>query len=175
MRTSDKLAALIFVVTAFCYGQTSSAQGIAPLTFGQNGVPYGNHSPVSWGALPNQGYEPWPTVSPFENKFSQHLNRNGLWFSDSATPTGAGQREYFFTIDALRTKTKADRGLVGNPNAQSYYELVFDDLVTATNQQYADDFENFNYYDAVGADITGNIEGNGIRLNYGYWLSLIHI
>lgn len=25
------------------------------------------------------GYNPWPTMSPFENSFAQHVNRDGLW------------------------------------------------------------------------------------------------
>lgn len=173
MRTSDKLAALTLLVTAFFYGQTACAQGVAPMTYGPNGpngMPMGNHSPVSWGALPSQGFEPWPTVSPFENKFSQHLNKNGLWFSDSRSAT-ASNRSYVFGIEFLNTTTKEDKGLVGNANAQSYYEMVYDDLVTETDQQYADDFQFSNYYSAASTALAGQIEGSGMRVTAGWWNS----
>ena len=57
------------------------------------------HSSLSNAPLP-QEFQPWPQMSPFQNRFSQHYNDDGLWFHDFNNDS----RRYFFTMDALLTK-----------------------------------------------------------------------
>ena len=160
------------IATAILASYCQSAKAQAP--YGPPGMPapYTTNTPVQWGSIP-QNYQPWPNISPFENAFQQHSNQNGLWFSDTKPFSQSGQggsgSSFFFQMDYLKTKTRSESGLFGNGGAQSYYELVYDELVTASSQQLADDFAFFNYYDAVDANVTGDIQGSGMRITGGWF------
>lgn len=48
---------------------------------------------MAGGGMP-PGTQPWPGISPFENRFQQHRNNNGLW----EVETNNGHREYVSSI-----------------------------------------------------------------------------
>lgn len=136
-----------------------------------------------------RGNLPWPAVSPYDYQFSQQYNNEGLWY-DNFNNRG---RHYFASVGYVRSKTQRPKGLVGQPGALSYKELVLpivaDDLGL---DDLADEFQGdapsffgsnadggfgfwppqgapgFNFYDAQKADQVLPLKADGIRGRWGF-------
>ena len=117
---------------------------------------------INTQGLPPGAYNPYPRISPFENGFSQTYNKNGTWFNRSS-PAGSAGRNWFMNVDFIRSQVRGLDGLVGDPNAQSYFDLVFDDLPDAQNLGF------FNFFDATSAHIIPDINQSGLKLSGGFW------
>lgn len=89
-----------------------------PIAAGQNGGP---------GAHPAR--QPWPGISPFENRYAEHSNENGLWFFQRDN----SQRRYFANLDYRYanyrrpdvTRVGADVALGDIPNVDATQRLAF--------------------------------------------------
>ena len=159
------LAVVVFACAQPAFAQqgfSGAAYTAYPSGFG------GGYSPVS-PMLP-MGTEPWPRISPYQHAFSQHANQNGLWFHKTMNSGGQGPRP-FLQLDYLNTTTRSQKGLIGNPNAISYYQQHFDNIVEGFGQALADSLSFQNYFDALDASDIGEMDGHGIRARTGFWFA----
>ena len=109
-------AALLLTTVSSSYGQAPPG-GMMPAPVYGGGYPApmaggGPGSvPIADPSLVPAGFNPWPSISPYENRYSQTTNEGGLWFNS----TSNAQREYYFTADAtLKWVRRPNRSWVGS-------------------------------------------------------------
>ncbi|WP_145218084.1 hypothetical protein [Gimesia alba] len=111
----------------------------------------------------------FPQMSPFEKMFQQHrVDKNGLW---SYKSTNAGKK-YFFSMEALFARYQNPGGaLIGNVGSISYLDLVEDELIDATDDEFFDQFsenEGLNYFNAAHYNKVPKLNAPGSRLRWGW-------
>ena len=155
------------------------------------GAPVTHHPPAvyppgSADYMPHH-MQPWPTISPYDHHFSQHINHDGLWFHDF---NSRGPR-YTFGIDYINaTMNGGSRTVVGQKGANTYQEYMlrlsrlssddaieedrigelFDRFNAATELNFPIDGPNqiFNYFDpVVSADVLPEVDADGVRIQWG--------
>lgn len=96
-------------------------------------APQGAWDPIAAGQNGGPGYaparQPWPNISPFENRFTEHTNDDGLWF----LRTNNSQRKFFANVDYRlatyrrpdQTRVGADVALKDIPNVDPNARLAF--------------------------------------------------
>lgn len=158
------------------YGQLGYPQprGMTPAdaAWSQWGQPVAEGYPPP-GAVGAPGYpDPgmnWPSSGqvpgPFASRFSQHTNSDGLWqFESNNRPN-----QYFFGLEYLSTRNKRPtRVPVGNPNSVTYYQMVEDSL-SEIDEELAEEFERYNYYDAGNLGVFREIKSPGMRGRWGFF------
>lgn len=126
------------------------------------------HTGIHTQGMPPGAYNPYPRISPFEQAYSRTYNRGGTWFNDSRGAAVVTNRNWFMNVDFIKSEVRSLTGLVGDPNSQSYYDLIYTTLVANESQQYADDFGFFNYFDAVNARAISDLTSTGLRISGGF-------
>lgn len=120
------------------------------------GGAYGPSIPV----VPEQpAMQPWPGISPFEHRFSEHRNEGGLW----TLRNNDAARKYFVGVSAMLFQNKnPERGVIGDRKAAGIL-----------GQPTADGREFYPVNgDAVLAQVpifSNAFTTEGIRANWGYW------
>lgn len=75
-------------------------------------APVNSHPPGVAGVPP--GSQPWPGISPFDNRYSEHFNKDGLWMHKNNN----SPRRYFAGIYAVLFDLKnPERRVLGDPRA----------------------------------------------------------
>ena len=163
---------------------------------GMGGSPVGDFSgmPPQGGAFPSY-YQPYPSISPYEQGFNQISNRGGLWESESQNRISLPSR-WKFRTEYVRMKAERGRSLLGNVNAPVYREQIATTLENAGGggggggdiQDYVDALRGtnngvgFNLFDPVSAKeldrpllrglrltlSSENADGSGLEL-WGLW------
>jgi len=121
---------------------------------------------VPMNAGPNAPVSAFPRLSPFEKLFQQHrVDNNGLW---SYRESNRG-KQYFFSTEALFSRYRnPGSSLLGNVGTISYFNMVEDELIEATDDEFATTAENQNYFDHVRYDVIPNLNAPGTRLRWGW-------
>ncbi|QDT96975.1 hypothetical protein [Gimesia aquarii] len=130
--------------------------------------PYGSASRpgIPMNVNPQGALNAFPQISPFEKMFQQHrIENNGLWsYRDSN-----GGKKYFFSTEALFSRYRSPGStLLGNVGTISYFNLVEDDLIAATDEEFADTAEGLNFFDSTTFDVVPNLNAPGTRLRWGW-------
>ncbi|NQV25147.1 MAG: hypothetical protein HQ518_12355 [Rhodopirellula sp.] len=81
------------------------------------------------GAYPSY-YQPYPSISPYDQEYQRIANRGGIWESESQTRLGLPSR-WKFRTEYVRMGAERGRSLIGNPNAPSYREQIAPTLTGA--------------------------------------------
>lgn len=129
------------------------------------------YGPASVPGVPmNVGQEAplnaFPRLSPFEKMFQQHrFERDGMWtYKDS----NAGKK-YFFSTEALFARYRRPGStLLGNVGTISYFDLVEDALIDATDDEFAETAEGLNFFDSTTFDVLPNQNAAGTRIRWGW-------
>ncbi len=108
----------------------------------------------------------FPQISPFEKMFQQHrFEKDGLW---SYKGSNAG-KQYFFSTEALFARyRRPGSALFGNVGTTSYFNMVEDDLIDATDDEFAETAEGLNFFDSTTYDVIPNQNAAGTRLRWGW-------
>ena len=128
------------------------------------------------GAYPSY-YQPYPSISPYEQEFNQISNRGGLWESESQSRISMPSR-WKLRTEYVRMKAERGRNLIGNANAPIYREQIAPVVEAAGgggggNNNIADYLDalrgtnngiGFNLFDPVSAKERDRAEMQGIRL-----------
>lgn len=148
-----------------------NAPAIKPLppNYFQNAA--GGYGPPSapgfpMNAGPQAPVSAFPRMSPFEKMFQQHrVDSNGLW---SYRDSNRG-KQYFFSTEALFAKYRNPTSAkFGNEGTASYFNMVEDQLILATDDEFAETAEDLNYFDQVTYDVIPNLFAPGTRLRWGW-------
>lgn len=117
-------------------------------------------------AGPQAPVSAFPRMSPFEKMFQQHrVDSNGLW---SYRDSNRG-KQFFFSTEALFAKYRnPGSGKFGNEGTISYLNMVEDELVLATDDEFAETAAGFNYFNQVTYDVIPNLFAPGTRLRWGW-------
>jgi len=97
---------------------TMPSGGYAPGAVNVGGFPNvpAGVQPVGGPMGPPPGAHPWPRISPFEHRYSEHRNEGGLWFwRNNNAP-----RKYFASLSAMLFRLKhPEKGLFGDQTVSS--------------------------------------------------------
>ncbi|MFH1303993.1 MAG: hypothetical protein ABIK07_23300 [Planctomycetota bacterium] len=115
---------------------------------------------------PNAPINAFPQMSPFEKLFQQHrVDDNGLW---SYRESNQGKK-YFFSTEALFAKYRGPgSSKLGNEGTISYFNMVEDELIDATDDEFATTAENLNYFDHARYNVVPDLYAPGTRLRWGW-------
>lgn len=122
------------------------------------------------GAYPSY-YQPYPSISPYEQEFNQISNRGGIWESESQNRIGLPSR-WKLRTEYVRMKAERGRNLLGNLNAPIYREQIATGLEDAGGDldDYVDALRGtnngvgFNLFDPISAKELDRPELQGLRL-----------
>lgn len=127
------------------------------------------------GAYPSY-YQPYPSISPYEQEFNQISNRGGIWESESQSRISMPSR-WKLRTEYVRMKAERGRNLIGNANAPIYREQIAPVVEAAGGgggnnniDDYLDALRGtnngvgFNLFDPVSAKELDRAEMQGIRL-----------
>lgn len=165
MRRHRWLTNLLVLSTLLASAGSAWAQGMGPM-----GPAMGPPQPPSYGGNPAADfsglgpaagaypsyYQPWPSVSPYNQEFNQIANRGGLWESESRSRVGLPAR-WRFRTEYVRIRAESGRDLIGNPIAPTYRQQIIPTLQAVGGggggggglDDYADALEGINN-DGVG-------------------------
>jgi hypothetical protein len=172
-------------VSFFGTADSAQSQGVYPPGAGMGPYPQGatmgggpgdNFSGMSSppGGYPSY-YQPYPSISPYEQEYHQIANRAGLWESESQSRIAMPSR-WKFRTEYVRMSAERGRNLIGNPNAPTYREQIVPVLRAAGGggnnnlDDYIDALEGvnngigFNLFDPVSAKELDRPELQGLRL-----------
>jgi hypothetical protein len=142
----------------------------------EGGVVQGGYNVVPAGAMggdpsyrpmpPDQAYgpampgmQPWPQVSPFEHRYSEHRNEGGLW----TLRNNDASRKYYGGFGAMLFQMRhPDRGLFGNQSVavvQGNRPAGRDLITIGTN----------NFAPIPDSIFTDTFNTEGVRVYWGYW------
>ncbi len=115
---------------------------------------------------PNAPINAFPQISPFEKLFQQHrVEDNGLW---SYRESNHGKK-YFFSTEALFAKYRnPGSSKLGNDGTISYFGMVEDELIDATDDEFSEAAENLNYFNHVNYNVVPALYAPGTRLRWGW-------
>lgn len=140
-------------------------------------APQGAWDPIAAGQNGGPGYhpdrQPWPHISPFENRYAEHNHERGLWFFRSDN----SQRRYFANLDyryaSYRrpdvTRVGADVALGDIPNVDPNNRLAF--LPVDTGVLFDSFVANLGAVNTIAVNeqsLEGEPTVNGFLLEWGY-------
>lgn len=161
MRIRHSLKAFVPFILMLAAGRSVQAQSGPPVQFGPPVPPSG----MPQGMVP-QGFQQYPTESPYQTLFEQNYNSDGLWFRDSNNGFGAFShpRDFFLNVEYTRSKTRDMRGTFGNPTVQSYRQQN-----DPENDEIIPGLAFYNYFNAANAGMIAPMINNGMRVSGGFW------
>ena len=181
MRRHLCIAILLGTVSFFGTAGSAQSQGVYPPGAGMGayppgpsmgGGPAGNFPGMGsqGGAYPSY-YQPYPSISPYEQEFNQISNRGGIWESESQNRIGLPSR-WKLRTEYVRMKAERGRNLLGNLNAPIYREQIATGLEDAGGDldDYVDALRGtnngvgFNLFDPISAKELDRPELQGLRL-----------
>ena len=186
MRRHLWLAILLGTVSFFGTAGSAQSQGVYPPGGGMasyqpgaamGGGPVGDFAGMAppGGAYPSY-YQPYPSVSPYEQDYHRIANRGGIWESESESRISMPSR-WKFRTEYVQMRAGRGRNLIGNPRAPIYRDQIAPVLDAAggggggTNlQDYIDALSGlnngigFNLFDPIGAKDLDRAELQGTRL-----------
>lgn len=186
MRRHLCIAILLGTVSFFGTAGSAQSQGVYPPGAGMGPYPPGpSMGGGSAGDFPGMGpqggaypgyYQPYPSISPYEQEFHQIANRGGIWESESQNRISMPSR-WKLRTEYVRMRAERGRNLIGNPNAPIYREQIATTLENAGGggggnnlDDYIDALRGtnngvgFNLFDPVSAKGLDRPEMQGLRL-----------
>lgn len=186
MRRHLWLAILLGTVSFFGTAGSAQSQGVYPPGGGMasyppgaamGGGPVGDFAGMAppGGAYPSY-YQPYPSVSPYEQEYHRIANRGGIWESESESRISMPSR-WKFRTEYVQMRAERGRNLIGNPRAPVYRDQIAPVLRAAEGggaatslPDYLDALEGvnngigFNLFDPIGAKDLDRAELQGTRL-----------
>jgi hypothetical protein len=117
--------------------------------------------PASGPGVP--GMQPWPQVTPFEHRYSEHRNEGGLWMLRN---NDASRKYHFGFAAALFQLAKPESTIFGDKFVASSRNLINAPPPPPNDRRFIP-IGGSNYsFDSVFADTFNTA---GLRVNWGYW------
>ncbi len=146
------------------YGQPPGAMmpGVQPAGYLQPGATGQPGGGAPHGGIPDN-FGPWPSISPFENRFSEHRIENGQWMQE----INNSNRRYFAGVSAMMFRLHApERTLFGSEDAFS----ALGGLGNLGAIGSRDAFPIGGRSEVSGEQIFNEAFSTvGIRANWGFW------
>jgi len=154
MRIRHSLKAFVPFILMLAAGRSVQAQ------YG----PPGPQQPMPQGAYPN-GYNPYPSQSPYQNLFDQTYNSDGMWFNNSNNGFGPfnSPRKWTFGVDYTHTRTRKLGGLVGAEGVQTYLQQN-----SSGGPSVVTGMDYYNYFNAASGSTIPQLDNDGMRLTSGF-------
>ncbi len=120
------------------------------------------HASIQTQGMPPGAYSGYPSMSPYEQGYSQTYNDNGTWFNDSiGAAMAGGPGRWTVNLDWVTSTPRQFKGLVGAPNTNTYLDNP--DVAPADDDGIAFDF--FNYFDPARGRNIGKMTQSGLRIS----------
>lgn len=167
MRTHHWLTAFLSGMVLLSAATQASAQYPPPGATGQ-----ANFSAVGYDGIP-PGFNPYPTISPYDNVFEQTYNDDGTWMRNVNNRTDYKHR---LSVDALFGIVRKGGGkMIGDPRSDTLMYFLGGDFAIDNNdagESGGIDQEILDFNDGRGpwvprfTDFLGAATGQGIGLTY---------
>lgn len=164
MRIWHRMKHNLLLLLVLSMSANASAQGLPGVPGG--GLPVFNAGQPGAAAINYQGvppsFLPHPHLSPFENASEQHVNENGLWFSD--TVSHFEERGIPFTynmqVEWLQSSLRGFRGRVGDRFAPTQADITQGFFVLPQVLQN----RTLNLFQPLNMDHVPTLRPSGVKL-----------